>query len=68
MAKFSLGGKIKSKNNLNMLINNKLTIKIKETTVNKCNYKYMFCIINIYIYIYIYNQFIVTNNKKKRAM
>ena len=66
MAKFSLGGKIKSKNNLNMLINNKLTIKIKETTVNKCNYKYMFCIINIYIYIY--NQFIVTNNKKKRAM
>ena len=66
MAKFSLGGKIKSKNNLSMLINNKLTIKIKETTVNKCNYKYMFCIINIYIYIY--NQFIVTNNKKKRAM
>ena len=64
MAKFSLGGKIKSKNNLSMLINNKLTIKIKETTVNKCNYKYMFCIINIYIY----NQFIVTNNKKKRAM
>ena len=54
MAKFSLGGKIKSKNNLNMLINNKLTIKIKETAVNKCNYKYMFCIINIYIYIYIY--------------
>ena len=54
MAKFSLGGKIKSKNNLNMLINNKLTIKIKETAVNKCNYKYMFRIIKIYIYIYIY--------------
>ena len=54
MAKFSLGGKIKSKNNLNMLINNKLTIKIKETTVNKCNYKYMFRIIKKKIYINIY--------------